>query len=204
MDRRQLRRSRSAPIWPSSALELSFLAARPLVRQVCRGLNIPITITRQVLGWVQPPTRGLFDLGSFPCWAVERDDGRPVLRLSELPWHPGFKLALHAKGQTCDPDTVNRTPGPSDESRVPRRPPPPLARRERSLLSMGVMHVRQLPDSHFIVDRHPAHPNVIVATGFSGPRFQVCPRHRRSPRRPGPRRHNTTPDQFLGLSRFRR
>ena len=31
------------------------------------------------------------------------------------------------------------------------------------------------PDDHFIVDRHPKHPNVYVAGGFSGHGFKFAP-----------------------------
>ena len=30
------------------------------------------------------------------------------------------------------------------------------------------------PDEHFIIDRHPAHRNVVLACGFSGHGFKFC------------------------------
>jgi sarcosine oxidase len=30
------------------------------------------------------------------------------------------------------------------------------------------------PDRHFILDRHPAHPEVVVAAGFSGHGYKFC------------------------------
>jgi glycine/D-amino acid oxidase-like deaminating enzyme len=31
------------------------------------------------------------------------------------------------------------------------------------------------PDEHFVMDRHPDHPNVVVAAGFSGHGFKFAP-----------------------------
>src|SRR2546423_5925657 len=59
-------------------------------------LGVRLTVTRRVLGWVQPLRRDQFALGAFPVWAIDNGDG--TLHYG-FPLHaeaPGLKLAHHA------------------------------------------------------------------------------------------------------------
>ncbi len=178
------------------------LAGGPWSAKLCRGLGIDITITRQVLGWVQPKVKGIFDLGRFPCWAVERDDGALYYGFPELPWHPGFKTALHARSKACDPDTVTRTATSDDEAEIREGLRRHLPNADGPLLTMGVCMYDNSPDSHFILDRHPAHQNVIVGTGFSGHGFKFAPVIGEALADLAIDGRSSLPIQFLGLSRF--
>ena len=42
------------------------------------------------------------------------------------------------------------------------------------LLALRACMYENSPDSHFIIDRHPKHENVIVAAGFSGHGFKFA------------------------------
>lgn len=33
---------------------------------------------------------------------------------------------------------------------------------------MGVLSLQMTPDSHFVLDQHPAHKNIVIGAGFSG------------------------------------
>jgi sarcosine oxidase len=182
----------------------AILAGGPWSAKLCRGLGVDITITRQVLGWIQPRLKGLLDLGRFPCWAVEREDGGLYYGFPELPWHPGFKTALHAKSAPCDPDTVNRTATPDDEAEIREGLKRHLPDADGPLLSMGVCMYDNSPDCHFILDRHPIHPNVIVATGFSGHGFKFAPVIGEALADLATTGASHLPIGFLGLDRFQR
>ncbi len=178
------------------------LAGGPWSAKLCRGLGVEIGITRQVLGWVQPLKAGLFDLGRFPCWAIERDDGSLYYGFPELPWHPGFKTALHAKGAPCDPDSLDRSATAADEAEFRQGLRLHLPDADGPLLSMGVCMYDNSPDSHFILDRHPSHPNVIVATGFSGHGFKFAPVIGEALADLAADGSSPLPIGFLGLQRF--
>ena len=73
-----------------------------------------------------------------------------------------------------DPDTVNRNPEPEDEELLRA-----FARRyfpegEGPTLMLKACMFTNTPDRHFILDRHPAHPEVSIAAGFSGHGYKFC------------------------------
>ena len=73
-----------------------------------------------------------------------------------------------------DPDTVNRNPEPEDEELLRA-----FARRyfpegEGPTLMLKTCMFTNTPDRHFILDRHPAHPEISIAAGFSGHGYKFC------------------------------
>jgi sarcosine oxidase len=136
-------------------------------------VGVPLRVMRQVLTW--------FDVGSR---ADEfRRDRFPVF-LADVPGGPfyglpaidrfGLKVARHYHApELPDPDGVNWDATPEDESAV------------RAFLNGYVPGVGRLtkaqvcmytvtPDKHFVIDVHPAHPQVSVACGFSGHGFKFA------------------------------
>ncbi len=180
------------------------LAGGPWSAKLCRGVGVEIGISRQVLGWVRPNVQGIFELGRFPCWAVERDDGSLYYGFPELPWHPGFKTALHARGTPADPDALDRLPTAHDEAGFREGLRLHLPDADGPLLSMGVCMYDNSPDGHFVLDRHPAHDHVIVATGFSGHGFKFAPVIGEALADLAIAGSTGLPIEFLGLSRFAR
>src|SRR5207302_6889584 len=87
---------------------------------------------------------------------------------------PGFKLAWHGRGQPTDPDRVARDVLPGDEESFRPALRQFLPQADGPVLSMRVCLYTNSPDSHFIIDRHPAHANVTLACGFSGHGFKFC------------------------------
>jgi len=143
--------------------------------RLVRGLGIPLRVTRQVMGWVWPKTPALFELTRLPVWAVDHLDGSIHYGFPMLPDSPGFKLAHHAPAQSTDPQTVDRQISQADEQTIR-----PFLQRfipdaDGPLLSMRVCLYTNSPDQHFLIDRHPEHPNVVLACGFSGHGFKFAP-----------------------------
>jgi sarcosine oxidase len=166
------------------------------------GLGIDLIVTRQVLGWVWPSKPSLFELGTLPVWAIDtqRDSiwyGFPMISES-----PGFKLALHARGNVTDPDEVNRELSSADEEtfRQCLRRRIPLA--DGPVLSMRTCLYTNSPDSHFIIDRHPKLPRTILACGFSGHGFKFASVVGEVLADYAIRGKTDLPAKFLGLSRF--
>ena len=167
-------------------------------------LGVALVVTRQVLGWVWPRRPELFELGRLPVWAIERPKGL-YYGFPMMPDSPGFKLADHGRGQETDPDRVAREVGPDDEETFR----PALARflpdAQGPTLAMRVCLYTHSPDSHFIIDRHPAHERVTLACGFSGHGFKfasVVGEVLAELSVEG--RTRMPPVEFLGLNRFAR
>ncbi len=134
------------------------------------GLAIP---ERQVLAWLQPTRPEYFRLGAFPVFNIEVEEGRYYGFPSFL--IPGFKFGrYHHRGEQVDPDAMNREPEPADEKLLrdfARRYFPDGA---GATLMLKTCLFTNSPDRHFILDHHPAHPEVAVAAGFSGHGYKFC------------------------------
>ena len=134
------------------------------------GLAVP---ERQVLAWLQPSRPEYFRLGAFPVFNLEVEEGRYYGFPSFL--IPGFKFGrYHHRGEQVDPDAMNREPEPADEKLLrdfARRYFPDGA---GATLMLKTCLFTNSPDRHFILDQHPAHPEVAVAAGFSGHGYKFC------------------------------
>ena len=134
------------------------------------GLAVP---ERQVLAWLQPTRPDRFRPATFPVFNLEVEEGRFYGFPSFL--IPGFKFGkYHHRGERVDPDTVNRNPEPEDEELLRA-----FARRyfpegEGPTLMLKACMFTNTPDRHFILDRHPAHPEVSIASACSGHGYKFC------------------------------
>jgi len=134
------------------------------------GLAVP---ERQVLAWLQPTRPDRFRPAVFPVFNLEVEEGRFYGFPSFL--IPGFKFGkYHHRGERVDPDTVNRNPEPEDEELLRA-----FARRyfpegEGPTLMLKACMFTNTPDRHFILDHHPAHPEISIAAGFSGHGYKFC------------------------------
>lgn len=137
-------------------------------------IGAPLVVTRQVMGWVWPRRPELFERANFPVWAIENPDSSLHYGFPIVPGGLGLKVAHHVQGEATSPDEIDRGPRPGDEDDFR----PALARvlpdADGPLLSMRVCMYTSSPDSHFIIDRHPDHPRVMLAAGFSGHGFKFA------------------------------
>jgi sarcosine oxidase len=167
-------------------------------------LRVKLLVTRQVMGWVQPLRRDYFQFGVLPVWAIDNNDGTLYYGFPLTPESPGLKVAHHGPGPATDPDTINRTPGADDQQsfRVAIQRHLPAA--DGPLVSMRICMYTNSPDHHFILDRHPAHPRVTIACGFSGHGFKFCSVIGEALADLATHGRSELPIEFLGLQRFGR
>jgi sarcosine oxidase len=165
-------------------------------------LGVELTVTRQVLAWVWPREPEQFALGRLPVWAIDHLDGTLHYGFPMMDDVPGLKVAHHGPGAATDPDRVARDPQPGDEQtfRPILREMIPVA--DGPLLSMRVCMYTNSPDGHFIIDRHPRHPRVTIACGFSGHGFKFASVVGEILADLAIEGSTNLPAQFLQLSRF--
>lgn len=146
--------------------------------RLLRDLGAGVLPTRQVLGWVWPQEPALFESGRLPVWAIDAPDLDPPGLYYGFPMRPeapGFKVARHAPGPPADPDVMDRRAfTPEDEAEVRAVLRSYIPRANGPLLALRTCLYENSADSHFIIDRHPAHPGVVVACGFSGHGFKFA------------------------------
>ena len=139
-------------------------------------LGIPLTVTRQVLGWIWPKKPELYQPGKWPVWVVDYPGpgGGNYYGFPMMPDNPGFKVALHKRAMVVNPDKVVREPLPGDEETFR-----PVVRQfmpdaDGPTLAIRACLYTNSPDFHFILDTHPKHPRVSLACGFSGHGFKFA------------------------------
>ena len=145
------------------------IAAGAWESQLAPSLAPELSVERNVLLWFEPTAeRDAFT--QLPIYIVDDTDrifyGFPYVE------GQGLKVAGLHFGDKADPDTVDRTVSANDEERVRTwlRRRMPLANGKR--LDAKVCMYTNTPDAHFIVDRLPGHPNVVVASACSGHGFK--------------------------------
>jgi sarcosine oxidase len=122
---------------------------------------------RQVLGWFQPKRPELYKLGAFPVSNFKSSVGH----FYQFPvWHvPGFKIGLyHHLGEKGAADTLSREPTPDDEAALRRGLERYFPEANGALMGLRACLFTNTPDEHFVVDRLPASPQVVVASPCSG------------------------------------
>jgi sarcosine oxidase len=134
------------------------------------GLAVP---ERQVLAWLLPSRPEYFRPDAFPVFNLEAEEGRYYGFPSFVV--PGFKFGkYHHRGEVVDPDGARREPEPEDEDLLrafARRYFPDGA---GPTMMLKACLFTNSPDRHFILDRHPDHPEVAIAAGFSGHGYKFC------------------------------
>lgn len=151
------------------------IAAGPWAPQVLGDLGLPLVIERQVIAWFHPAAQAeAFEPGRCPVY-IWQADGRMFYGFPRLDEH-GVKIAEHALGDPTTADTIQRRIAPEEieELRrdfVARYMPAANGKVGSTSTCMYTM----TPDTHFVIDRHPRHPNVVIAAGFSGHGFKFAP-----------------------------
>ena len=130
--------------------------------------------TRQEIFYLgTPPGDDRFLEPRMPAWV---DLGNRFMYGIPGSQHRGFKVADDTRGSDFDPTSGSRMASLEGERIIRRfvssRFP---ALREEPVLGAEVCQYENSPDGHFIIDRHPAMPDVWIAGGGSGHGFKMGP-----------------------------
>jgi len=134
-------------------------------------LGLPLTVQRNVLHWFTPHRNAVqFAPEQFPIFIHEHGDGPAWYGFPDT--GDGVKVALHHHGDVADPDALRRTVRDDEVEllRVIMRRHMPDA--DGPLRASEPCMYTNVPDDHFVIDRHPDHAGVIVASPCSGHGFK--------------------------------
>jgi glycine/D-amino acid oxidase-like deaminating enzyme len=116
-----------------------------------------------------------------------------------------MKVAEHTGGQpVSDPATVERNIDMNEQRRVEQFLSDHLPAVSHRVVDHAVCLYTMSPDEHFVVDRHPAHANVVFAAGLSGHGYKFTPVLGRALADLTLDGHTNLPVDFLSLRRFSR
>lgn len=151
------------------------LAAGAWNTGLARDLQLPLTVERQTVFWLEPSgSPYTYEAERFPIYAYEYKAGHICYGFPRLP--RGVKASVMHSGDTArDPDSVERTVN-DDEAKPLRaalRPVlPELA--EAPVRGRGVCLFTNTPDHDFIIDFHPLHRQVLISSPCSGHGFKFA------------------------------
>jgi sarcosine oxidase len=149
------------------------LSAGAWLARLVPELALPLTVTRQVLFWYEPAANpGRFAPERFPIFIWEDEPGRYLYGFPDL--GDGVKIARHLEGEATDPDHVRREVSAGETAALRlalARCSPEAAGRLRG---SAVCLYTNTPDQHFVVDLHPEHTQVVIASPCSGHGFKFA------------------------------
>ena len=148
------------------------IAAGPWTEQVLRGLDLPLRVERVVLYWFEPRDHRE-EFARLPIYGWDEDGvyayGFPYLQ------GQGLKCAFHqAFQEVTTPQAIRREVGEEEKARMRTHLARFMPDAAGTLLATATCMYTNTPDEHFIIDRHPAYRNVVLACGFSGHGFKFC------------------------------
>ncbi len=129
-------------------------------------------VERQVLFWFRPLEPELFTPGRFPIFAWELEGEHLIFGLPDV--GTGVKVARHHDGQKVDPDSVDRSVHPHEEADVRSLVAKYIPKANGELASSAVCLYTNTPDYHFVIDRHPEYPQVVLLSPCSGHGFKFA------------------------------
>lgn len=151
------------------------LATGPWVHKLLAELHLPIRITRQHLLYFANLPSSSFALHTFPAFMAGDLYGFPIHNTCVGTGPSWLKVASHIFGSPIDPD---ETPVADNYMimRITEKLCTILPALQKAVLAhIDVCMYDVSRDEDFILDRHPADPRIVFATGLTGHGFKFGP-----------------------------
>lgn len=142
---------------------------RPLMRGL--GLELPLTVTKELVAFFAPRDPAAFMPDRFPIF-IHHDDSQPAGYGFPIFGLPGVKVAFHSAGPAIEPGDEGRAAAPGQIEALRDYVARLLPGAAGDPFYSVTCRYTTTPDEHFIVDRHPAHPQIVVASPCSGHGFK--------------------------------
>jgi sarcosine oxidase len=151
------------------------IAAGAWLGRLVPELAPSLRVERQVVGWFRP--RGdatSFGPGRCPVFLWDRTPKSEIIYgFPDL--GRGVKVGIHHAGETVDPETVSREASTTDADRLRAHVAPAFPQLDVAPHETSVCLYTNTPDEAFILDRHPDHANVVIASCCSGHGYKFAP-----------------------------
>ena len=145
----------------------------PWMQEELARLGVSVWVERVVQQWFAPVDAALMDPSRCPIYLWEDRDG--VVFYGFPAMDGAVKAAVHHRGEATTADTVRRDVSPEEVARV-------LGYLRRWMPAAAGAHLRSAvclytntTNGDFIIDRHPEHPAVLLASPCSGIGFKFAP-----------------------------
>ncbi|HEX6292114.1 MAG TPA: N-methyl-L-tryptophan oxidase [Herpetosiphonaceae bacterium] len=150
------------------------ITAGPWAGELIRELAPQLRVERVPVFWFDPQhMAAAFAPQRCPIYIWQRED---VGFFYGFPLIDGrVKVARHYAGGTTTAATIDRTVHQEEIDELREILTGFIPGLSSEPVHTSVCMYTNSPDLHFIIDRHPAHANVVVAAGFSGHGFKFSP-----------------------------
>ncbi len=150
------------------------LSLGPWFKDALGKLGIEIQVQRNIQAWFAPATNE-YAAGRFPPFLLERT-GLPSPLYGFPDFGDGVKAAFHAHGDFTDAAHLAREIDPArDIAPIVQAMEQWMPGAARILRAAKPCLYTLTSDYHFVVDRHPQHPRLVLCGGFSGHGFKFAP-----------------------------
>ncbi len=146
---------------------------RPLVRRL--NLDLPLTVTKEMDTFYKPSNPSAWTPDRFPLFrhhmpgtAARWGVGFPLFE------HAGVKMVLDCTGPVVDPDDPDRAVDQSRLDRLRAYVASTLPTLGDDIIETETCRYTMTRDEDFIIDRHPAHPQIVIASPCSGQGFKFA------------------------------
>ena len=149
------------------------LAAGPWMAELAPPLAGRAVPERQVLAWLQPLRPEWFGPDRFPVFNLQVEEGRyyglPVYEV------PGFKFGrYHHRNEHGAADALPRDVDAADERLLRQFGERYFPAGSGPTMALRSCLFTNTPDEHFVLDHHPRHAQVVLASPCSGHGYKFC------------------------------
>ena len=144
---------------------------RPLVSAL--GLPLPLTVLKEQIAYFEPADPAQFAPGRFPLFIQRFPGSRTFGSGFPLLGEPvGVKLLLDRLGPVVAPDDPDRTIEGANLARLERYAAETVRGLTGRVVAATSCRYTLTPDEDFIIDAHPEHPQIVIASACSGHGFK--------------------------------
>jgi sarcosine oxidase len=147
------------------------LAAGPWLPSLVPELDLPLEVERQLFHWYEPAShQEWYDAEHSPISLIEYADGRFFATFPDV--GHGVKAGIHHEGAIIDIDDPRAPASDAEGAEMTALLARYLPQAAGRILDRATCVYTNTPDHDFLLDRHPEHPNVIIASPCSGHGFK--------------------------------
>ena len=135
--------------------------------------DLPLRVERQTFHWYTPASDvEALHASRCPIALWEFEPGRLFATFPDL--GDGVKAGIHHEGEDATPGTVRRTISAAEDAAMRALLDRYMPAASGELRESRVCLYTNTPDHHFLIDAHPEHPEVILASPCSGHGFKFA------------------------------
>jgi sarcosine oxidase len=147
------------------------LAAGPWLPALIPDLELPLEVERQLFHWFEPSSHPeWYDAAHSPISLIEYADDRYFATFPNV--GHGVKAVIHHEGAVIDIDAARQPATTAEGAEMLALLARYLPQAAGKILDRATCVYTNTPDHDFLLDAHPAHANVIIASPCSGHGFK--------------------------------